>query len=106
MSGAWGVHWDAGRPAMFHLMQLGQGWIRLPGQPPLPLAQGDVVLLKPGLADDILSSAVGRPRRSAYPLLLPTLLHVPASAPPHAETWLRCCASSPPKPPPAGLGVT
>jgi AraC-like DNA-binding protein len=70
-SGPWGVHWDAGRPAMFHLMELGDGWISVPGEAPVHLSQGDVVLLKPGVAHDVLGSRHGRARHSASPSVRP-----------------------------------
>jgi AraC-like DNA-binding protein len=66
-SGTWGVHFEAGQPAIFHLVERGECWVRVPHHPPVRLRPGEVVLVKPGVAHDIVSSPAGPTRRSVSP---------------------------------------
>ena len=66
-SGTWGVHFEAGQPAIFHLVERGECWVRVPDHPPVRLRPGEVVLVKPGVAHDIVSSPAGPTRRSVSP---------------------------------------
>jgi hypothetical protein len=71
VSGAWGVHWKGGSPAMFHLMERGEGWVLIRDHPPMRLDQGDVVLLKSGVDHDVVSAPGVRPKTSASPSVQP-----------------------------------
>jgi AraC-like DNA-binding protein len=71
VSGAWGVHWEGGSPAMFHLMERGEGWILIRDQPPMRMDQGDVVLLKSGVDHDVVCAPGVRPKTSASPSMQP-----------------------------------
>lgn len=66
-SGTWGVHFEAGPPAIFHLVEHGECWVRVPEQPPMRLVPGEVVLVKAGVAHDIVSAPDGPTRRSVTP---------------------------------------
>lgn len=52
---------------MFHLMERGEGWIRLPQHLPVRLVPGEVVLVRAGIAHDVVSSPTARPRHSVSP---------------------------------------
>jgi AraC-like DNA-binding protein len=66
-TGNWGLHFEAGEPAMFHLVERGECWIRVPEYPPVRLVPGEVVLIKAGIPHDILSAPTARPKRSISP---------------------------------------
>jgi AraC-like DNA-binding protein len=66
-SGTWGIHFEAGDPAMFHIVERGECWIRVHDHLPLRMVPGEVTLIKPGLAHDIVSSPTAPTRRSVSP---------------------------------------
>jgi len=66
-SGNWGIHFDAGDPAIFHIVERGECWIRLEDHGPLRLLPAEVAVIKPGLAHDILNSPTARASRSVSP---------------------------------------
>jgi AraC-like DNA-binding protein len=66
-SGSWGVHFEPGPPAIFHLVEHGACWVRVPEQAPMHLVAGEVVLVKAGVAHDIVSSPDAPTRRSVSP---------------------------------------
>src|SRR5215469_466684 len=45
-SGSWGVHFEAGAPAIFHLVEHGECWVRVSDQTPMRLVRGEVILVK------------------------------------------------------------
>ncbi|CAA9586396.1 MAG: Transcriptional regulator, AraC family [uncultured Truepera sp.] len=60
---SWGVWWTGIPGAAFHAVTAGIAWLGLPGQPPLKLMPGDVVLLPTGTEHSLASDpgAVVRP---------------------------------------------
>jgi AraC-like DNA-binding protein len=66
-SGSWGVHFEAGEPAIFHLVEHGEGWVRVPDHVPIHLLPGEVVLVRAGVEHDIVHSPTGATRRSVSP---------------------------------------
>ena len=64
-SGNWGVHFEAGNPAIFHLVEHGECWVRVPDHVPVHLIPGEVVLVRAGVAHDIVHSPTGATRRAA-----------------------------------------
>lgn len=59
----WGVWWTGISGAAFHAVTAGVAWLGLPGQPPIKLMPGDVVLLPTGTEHSLTSDpdAVVRP---------------------------------------------
>ena len=66
-TGTWGVHFEAGAPAIFHLVEEGESWVRVPDHAPVHLVPGEVILVRAGVAHDIVSSPEGRTQRSVSP---------------------------------------
>ena len=54
-TGTWGVHFDAGPPSIFHLVEQGECWVRVPEHVPVHLVPGEVILVKAGIAHDIVT---------------------------------------------------
>jgi AraC-like DNA-binding protein len=64
----WSVRWLPGPSAMFHFLQSGGGWLRVPGRAPLRLGAGDLVLLAP-YVEHVVSDTVDRvPRYDLTPV--------------------------------------
>lgn len=55
----WGLNLDRVPGAAFHAVTSGSAWLRVPGQPPVRLTPGDVVLLVTGTAHALASSRRG-----------------------------------------------
>jgi AraC-like DNA-binding protein len=70
-SGNWGVHFEAGSPAIFHLVAHGRCWVRVPDHAPVQMVPGEVVLVRAGVAHDIVNSPTGATRRSISPASRP-----------------------------------
>jgi AraC-like DNA-binding protein len=66
-TGNWGLHFEAGEPAMFHLVEVGECWIRAADFAPLRLVPGEVAFVKAGIPHDILSTPTSRPKQSISP---------------------------------------
>jgi AraC-like DNA-binding protein len=58
--GGWGFAFDASNPACFHAIGAGTAWLRHPGESPLQLIAGDIVLLPRG-GEHGLAGAIDAP---------------------------------------------
>ena len=70
-SGNWGIRFEAGNPAIFHIVERGECWIRVDDYAPTCLLPGEVALIKPGVAHDIVSSPTSPVSRSVSPSVRP-----------------------------------
>jgi AraC-like DNA-binding protein len=54
LDGPWSARFIGGPPLLFHVLERGTGFVRIDGEPPIPLSEGDIVLVRPGI-DHIVS---------------------------------------------------